>query len=119
MSITELITGLVTTALQEGVLITLDLITGTASKKSKPFNHSIPSNVRLHGVMYEMNDGTLLYSNIDDHAMYGYNYNIYGNRWVETNVDWGFEPSNWNGGIAHRKRYYIDPNGTLYHQDDY
>ncbi|MDZ4705839.1 MAG: hypothetical protein SH848_18070 [Saprospiraceae bacterium] len=118
-SITELITGFVTAALCEGALITLDLITGATSKKTMPFNHSIPSNVRPHGVLYEMNDGTLLYSNTDEHMVYGYNYDIYGNRWVETKVGWGFEPSNYSGGITHRRRYYIDPNGILYHQDDY
>jgi len=70
----------------------------------------------LSGVLYYMNDGTLLYfGNNGRGIVTGYNYYTWGDRWVETNVPFAPVPYNFNGGISHSKKYYRDQYGKLYY----
>lgn len=110
----ELVQEFAKAIIREGGKVTVKSMYNYISGSSQS---STSTNTPLYvaGKMFYMNDNTMLYYSTDGRRVVrGYDYYTWGDRWVDTNVPFDYEPSNFNGGIAYTELYYIDDYGNLY-----
>ncbi|MEO0686803.1 MAG: hypothetical protein AAFY76_17610 [Cyanobacteria bacterium J06649_11] len=67
------------------------------------------------GRMYYMNDNSLLYYSDEENTVYGYDFNQFGDRWVETNISILENPGKY-GGYFRVQKYLTDINGNLFYE---